>query len=319
MASGVPLIEFWRYQLRPLGALNSSFAGPLCEGALIRCNDGVGCLHPWPSLGDASIDKQLALLSRGVRTPLAQRALDCCAVDGAARREDHELFSRLSIPRSHATLAADESWIALAERVNTLRAEGFDTVKMKASGDAGREAGRVNAVAPVWSGKIRLDFNNALNPGALREFAALLSPETATAIDFIEDPFPYDATAWRALQAETGLTFALDRGSEHHRACRAFPVRIWKPACSSQPSLHREERLVVTSNMDHAIGQVFAAYEAAKLAGAVDICGLVTHPLFEPDPFFEQLAIDGARLAVPGGPGLGFGATLEALPWKKLN
>ena len=73
-----------------------------------------------------------------------------------------------------------------------------------------------------------------------------------------------------------------------------------------------------TSAMDHPLGQLFAAYEASVFPGDVDDCGLLTHWLFEPDPFSELLGVTDRRLVAPGGVGLGFGELLEALPWKAL-
>ena len=64
--------------------------------------------------------------------------------------------------------------------------------------------------------------------------------------------------------------------------------------------------------MDHPIGQLHAAYVAARSAPEA-VCGLVTHVLYESDPFIERMRIDGTRLVVPD-----FTDLLEALPWKKL-
>ena len=319
MASGYPVIDFWRYQLKPLRTLNSRSSAAVCEGALLHVHGGYGCVHPWPSLGDEPIDVQLSLLSQGKFTPLTERALECCAVDGAARAENRDLFRELVVPRSHATLPADESADQLIDRISALHADGFDAVKIKVGPNVAREADRVTVFARHWRKGIRLDFNGSLSPDGMLTFAAELSSETKSMVDFVEDPCPYDEATWQKLQQATGLRLALDRGSERPENRNGFFYRIWKPACSAAPEVHSGERLVVTSYMDHAVGQLFAAYEAARLAGSVELCGLLTHPLFDEDNFFRELRINDARLVVPGGPGLGFGAMLEALPWNRLN
>ena len=78
----------------------------------------------------------------------------------------------------------------------------------------------------------------------------------------------------------------------------------------------------VTSYMDHAIGQMYAAYEAAvlkaKYPDQVRECGLLTHTLFESDEFFEAIESKGPKLMAPGGSGLGFDDQLDRLSWKKL-
>jgi O-succinylbenzoate synthase len=80
--------------------------------------------------------------------------------------------------------------------------------------------------------------------------------------------------------------------------------------------------VVLTSYMDHPLGQAFAAWEAARLAlqfpGLVGICGLQTHHLFEPDGFVELLGPWSPQFQAPPGTGLGFDDLLAALPWTPL-
>jgi o-succinylbenzoate synthase len=316
------MIEFWRYELQPLTALNAKSPADPCEGALIRVAGGHGCVHPWSTLGDAPLEEQLRLLAAGEPTALGERALHCCAVDAAARADELSLFDGVVIPKSHVTVAAVDA-LTDADVLRFLSG-GFDCVKIKLGPDAARAAQQVNAVAFLWkspgaANRIRLDFNGTLDFAGVRQFAQVLDPVALELIDFVEDPCPYDAEQWRALQRETGLRFALDRDSDRFPADSAFPVRVWKPACAPPPVPSDGERLVVTSYMDHAIGQVFAAYEAAVFPGELETCGLLTHPLFQQDTFFGQLQVQGARLVPPPGPGLGFGAMLAALPWKALT
>jgi O-succinylbenzoate synthase len=70
--------------------------------------------------------------------------------------------------------------------------------------------------------------------------------------------------------------------------------------------------IIITSYMDHPIGQLHAAYVAAKHAPEAT-CGLVTHVLYENDAFIERMAVKDARLVPPD-----FTDLLEALPWKRL-
>ncbi|MGZ8789795.1 MAG: hypothetical protein ACXW4P_16385 [Thermoanaerobaculia bacterium] len=74
----------------------------------------------------------------------------------------------------------------------------------------------------------------------------------------------------------------------------------------------------MTSYMDHAVGQFFAAYVAAT-HDVNPRCGLMTHVLYEPDAFFERIERDGARLLPPRGTGIGFDDLLERLPWKSIG
>ena len=269
---------FWRYELVPKRRL-SAIAGRRV-GALIRIGDGFADVHPWPELGDEPLDSQLSLLARGVTTPLTARSLHFAALDGAGRAATRNLFDGLTIPPSH--------WPG-ADPPAT-----FDVVKLKSIEQI---PDRV---------RLRIDFNATLTAD---EFLALRLPSER--IEFVEDPCPYDAATWSLIRERTGLRLALDR-------CVAedgVDVLVVKPAIQEMPQTSRE--IVVTSYMDHAIGQMFAAHFAAS-HHIGNVCGLFTHVLYEPDPFFERIRAEGPRLLAPSGTGIGFDDLLESLPWKKL-
>jgi o-succinylbenzoate synthase len=276
------VIQYWRYELVPRRRLSAIAADGPRRGALLRVGDGFADVHPWPELGDAPLDAQLAMLARGETTSLTRASLEFAAIDAAARRGGRSLFEGLTIPRSHWP-GADPP-------------DGFDTVKLKS----------IDRIPDHV--RLRLDFNATLIPDEFVRIAATLPRER---IDFIEDPCPYDAATWRELRARTGLRLALDRGT----GTEDVDVIVVKPAVQTIPDTGAE--IVVTSYMDHPLGQLCAAYTAAK-AGITSTCGLVTHVLYEPDAFIERMHIDGARLVPPGGNGFGFDDLLEKLPWRNL-
>lgn len=283
------MIWSWRYVLRPRTRLSALAGAKPREGALIRVGAGVADIHPWPELGDEPLDEQLARLARGETTPLTAASLRMAKVDGDARTRGASIFEGLVIPRSH--------WPADAGAVP----DGFDTVKIK-----------------MWRGRpideelrrfrLRLDYNAALSA---EEFLAEAIPFDS--IDFVEDPAPYDEAEWNRIRRGTGLRLAIDRGSGTEAAA---DVVVVKPAVQEVPVTTKE--LVITSYMDHPVGQFGAAHAAAS-SGIVTTCGLLTHLLYEPDAFIEQIRIDGARLLPAEGTGIGFDDLLERLPWKRLT
>src|SRR5688500_6422840 len=120
-------IHQYRLVLRG-GAANARSSRREVDGFLIRSRDGFGCVHPWPELGDPTVDELLAGIWKGGKPHrLFMRALACSARDGAARREQRSLFAGLTIPLSHATVTGDADFPALA-------AAGFRTVKLKTHG-----------------------------------------------------------------------------------------------------------------------------------------------------------------------------------------
>jgi O-succinylbenzoate synthase len=95
-----------------------------------------------------------------------------------------------------------------------------------------------------------------------------------------------------------------------------------EPFLLAEAAVRHGQQVVLTSYMDHPLGQAFAAWEAARLGlqfpGLVGIGGLQTHHLFEPDAFSEALGPWSPDFKVPAGTGLGFDDALDALPWTRL-
>ncbi|HQW29609.1 MAG TPA: enolase C-terminal domain-like protein [Verrucomicrobiales bacterium] len=302
-------IYIWRYRLRSVAGLNARSTGKEHPGVLIRKNGGFACLHPWPELGDAVIDEQLRALASDRVTPLITQALRCTEEDGRARREGRSLFAG-PVPESH--------WLALpgddpAEALSL----GFKRVKVK----IGRDLAEEIRVAGEWGRagfQLRFDANESLSSAMFREFWDSLG-DLRDHVELVEDPIPWSPESWQLLR-DAGVPLAVDREVEVRFQGRDYAVI--KPALSNWIP-PRPSSFLVTSYMDHALGQAWAAAEASRLAASPDgfrmkDCGLLTHRCFESDSFFERIRSDGARLLAPEGNGLGFDELLEGLPWKRL-
>ena len=309
------------YRLRSRGFLNAVSARREFEGVLIRAGRGFGCIHPWPELGDPPLDKCIEDL-RGRRFwPIVRRAMRCAEYDDAARGAEESLFEEMEVPRSHATLVRAD-----AGELDEAVAAGFDTVKMKAGRDPVAEADFLERMAAAHPAlRWRLDFNESLEEAAAEGFLAGLSSQARRALDFIEDICPFSESVWDGLWKRHRVPLAVDRESGPHR--KAAQLTVIKPAVD-EPFLLGEaaamngQAVVVTSYMDHPLGQAFAAWEAARtellFPGLVKTCGLQTHHLFEKDAFTEALGEWKPGFTVPGGTGLGFDDQLAALPWVRL-
>ena len=182
---------------------------------------------------------------------------------------------------------------------------------------------RMNSLHPGL--RWRLDFNESPTPGETTDFLLGLAEKTRAAIDFVEDPSPYSETAWKEIRRQTRVNLAVDR--EAAPLSSAAQVMVIKPAIDEpfllgEAALSHQQRVVITSYMDHPVGQTFAAWEAARLGlqfpGLVGMCGLQTHHLVEPDAFTEALGPWSPVFKVPDGTGLGFDDLLDALPWTRL-
>jgi O-succinylbenzoate synthase len=314
-----PMIS--RYRLKARGLLNSISRRRDFEGALIQIDGGFGCLHPWPELGDPSLEKCLADLAGDRRWPIVRRAVRCAEYDRVAREFDHSLFEDMEVPESHATLTRQNR-----ESVALVVDAGFTTVKLKAGRDPAAESTFLEAmVAEFPTVKWRLDFNESLESGETAEFLLGLSENARAAIDFVEDPCPYSESAWIDLHRKTGVKLAIDReAAPPHSAAQVMVIKpaVDEPFLLGEAAIRNRQQVVVTSYMDHPVGQTFAAWEAARLGlqfpGLVGLCGLQTQALFEADAFSEILGAAAPAFQVPEGNGLGFDDLLEALPWKRL-
>ena len=314
-----PLIS--RYRLKSRGFLNSISNRRYFDGVLIQIDGGYGCIHPWPELGDPTLEKCLADLAGARRWPIVRRAIRCAEYDRVARNFENSLFEEMEVPKNHATLAkTDAAEIGLAVEV------GFTTVKLKTGRDLVAEAKFLETMAlefPVL--KWRLDFNESLTPEQASNFLLALTDQTQAAIDFVEDPCPYSDAAWTELRRLTRVNLAVDLEAAPLTA--AAQVMVIKPAIDEpfllgEAAIRHNQRVVLTSYMDHPLGQAFAAWEAARLElqfpGLTGLCGLQTHHLFEPDAFTEALGPWSPDFKIPEGTGLGFNDLLDALPWTRL-
>ncbi len=303
---------YWKYSLRSVQPLNAQSSRTEHEGALIRLkNGGVGCIHPWPELGDLPLSEQLRILVNGGRTPLTDAAVECAEMDGVARTNGLSLFAS-PIPESHF-LAMD------GDDPEFVKSQGFRTVKLKGGPDLSALSKKIQK----WgeSGfQLRIDMNESVELDGFLSFWKSLDEQSISAIELVEDPVVWSEFAWGKLRKEE-VQIAVDRDAENR--LRKGDIRVFKPACQENRS-PQQYRYFVTSYMDHAIGQMWAAFystgtNAAYEGDHVLTCGLMTHRCFEPDDFFERIETKGPILQAPEGTGLGFDDLLEKLPWKKLT
>lgn len=316
-------IFVYEYLLRSGVALNSVSHRRVFPGALIRVGAGYGCIHPWTEFGDAPVEEQLRLLAQGITTPVTEMALRCAQVDGAARSEGRSLFEGLKIPQSHYSWSFARETRPQFERVLE---EGWPALKAKGYANYGETTRFLESCSRQAEGqslKFRVDFNGCLTEEFFHNFIEFMPVRVYRQLDLVEDPFPYNAAAWEHCQTRWGVKLALDKGWRDGTA--GYDAVVVKPARRDWRKVadkHPEKPLILTSAMDHGLGQMYAAYEAAlamKEGFNVDLCGLCTQHLFEPDPFFERIGAHGGWLTpdLDGG-GLGFGSVLENLPWRPL-
>ncbi len=288
-------VKLWthKYQLNAKTPLNAR-STQVRHGALLKIafEEGIvgySDLFPWEELGDQPLTEQL----KHQNSPQFLRSVQLAKEDALSRNRGESLFKGLTIPKSHNYLKG--------------------IVKKKMGFNLKEEIAFIKThPESTW----RLDFNETLTE---LEFREILPEFKGVKVDFYEDPFPFEESSWRSLTL-TGVPLAVDRGAlKALDAPDSVSVFVVKPALySSQPFLNSGKRVVITSYMDHPIGQLFAAYEAAKYQKKGEMAGLLSHTLYEETFFSKELKVVDDVLIPPQGLGIGFDYLLEKLSWEAL-
>lgn len=267
---------------------------------------GYADCHPWTEFGDLPLHLQKESLISQNYTPLATKTVLFGRLDAFARAQKKSLFENLKVPKSHYLIAD-------ASQFEKLDLKNFSAVKIKLKGQSA-ELKFLQFLADKFSHcKWRLDFNSQLNK---EEFLRFLksTKQWHALIDYCEDPFPYTSSSWKMVEEEYGISLAAD--FEFFKITREdyLPkVIVIKPAI--QDLCSEDRRLIVTSYLDHPIGQLSAAYMAAKYMHSDEIAGLLSHSVYEENPFSRELS-QGADLIPPSGTGFGFDNLLKKLKWQ---
>lgn len=321
-------LSYCSYELLPHVSLRSRITHHSRQGALLKVEFKDGLVgyadcHPWEEFGDKSLAQQLHLLGQSTTTPLTERSLYYARLDSQARSQKISLFDGLSIPESHFLIPNLLQWDPA--NISTALQQGFTRFKVKLGASLDLELTQLIqliALFPSNEIKVRLDFNLKLTVDQFEKVIRVLRPWREF-IDFFEDPIPYDTTQWTTWQKD-GHFLACDYQSQqaitHSNAAR---VLVIKPAIQDESAYMNTigpQRYVFTSYLDHPLGQLTAAYTAAlsykSFSGKVDICGLLSHKVYQTNKFSEQMPLKGPTFVPPHGTGFGFDSLLAKQKWK---
>lgn len=318
------------YTLIPKAALNAKTPQVPRNGALLRIEEegkGVGFAdcHPWPELGDLPLDQQLQKLAKRECTALTLQSLFFAGLDASFRRKQQSAFENVTIPPSHFLIP--DLFTQDKTELEKFVAEGGKVFKCKVGRDLLAERVELEKLAEQFSQQealIRLDSNLVGDEFSCHRLMKQANERLVGMIDFWEDPFPYDAQAWSHFSEAHGIFLARDRDLKSTEL-QGVDVLVLKPAVqniSPEQLLALRKRVVMTSYLDHPLGQLSAAFVAARsqkvLGRKLDVCGLLSHIAYETNEFSACLQMRGPQLVPPAGTGFGFDELLEKQEWKKL-
>ncbi len=316
-------ISYHPYQLQYNENYGTLDSARVRQGALLKIDfhDGLtgycDC-HPWEELGDLSVQNQLALLKQNDTTPLLDCSLRFARLDAEARQDHRSLFDGIQIPPSHQI-------VSLSDDIKKLAEIGITHFKLKLGTQIEKEILTLKSWVEIVPGlKLRPDFNERLSRESFIDYWDKIPFTVKQKIDYIEDPYPYDPIYWSEDQIQLNVSFAADhqafKALQHSKSAQYI---VHKPAVEKPPSLtDSKTQLVITTYLDHPLGQMCAAYTAAKLKAIypnqVNLCGLLSHKCYQNDPFVHAIHSVGQQLTSPGGTGFGFDTLLKELQWKSL-
>lgn len=298
------------YELHASHQLNKKSQQQSVNGFLLKRDDGFGCVQPWECFGHASLLEHWHACKEGRETeyPLLMQALACAKIDSASRHHGVSWWLNRDVPDSHATVTDFDSQAEEALK------RGFNTWKCKV------DMASLTQIEMILRNytqiRLRLDFNETGHVIKLTEWLQSLSMSHRRRIELIEDPVPFDENLWNDLSHTWELDLAVDRDYLKYSS-RSMCLPVWKPAWSGQLSVSNS-KMIVTSAMDHPVGQAWAAFCAAE-SKVTNLCGLRTDHLFEVNAFSELMGEWNPAWPMISGMGMGFDQQLENLPWTRLR
>jgi hypothetical protein len=276
---------------------------------------GFADCRPWPVFKDASVSTHIQLLKKRRLNPLLKRSVFFAHIDGLAREEQKSLWPEKVRLRSHYTLL-DLKPLQSDELLQSVREQGFRTLKLKVGRDLANEIPFCLRLAEKNWFRLRLDFNGVDAEPFLKKMSSLFLSQ----IEFIEDPGVFDERRWRELESKFAVRTALDQALENPLAARSRSLmKVIKPARENDLARAQD---VITNSLDHPVGQAFAALQAQKsvqrLGRQTRDYGLQSSHLFPPSAYFAQMSTNSAFFHGIPGTGIGFDHLLEREPWKQI-
>jgi o-succinylbenzoate synthase len=329
-----------RYRLHATHAFNSRADVKVREGALLRVvfPDGVGFadLCPFPGMGDQPLDIEFRHLAADKPSALAARSMHFARLDATARAQGVSLYDPVARIENHflvTNLARFD-----ADRVSSIAASGYRRCKIKIGRDLVVESRRletfVDRLAQAGRSmtdeklRVRLDFNAALSCDRFARWLDANLTHLLPVLEFIEDPFPYDARQWSDIGSQWPVSLALDMAADPlATGGEGAAVIVVKPAVQEVASIMKmytgtDKRFVFTHYMDSPVGQMCALVATQQVwheaRAQILVCGLQHHDVSQACELQRAVESDGPFIVPPQGRGLGFDDLLERQAWTEL-
>jgi|GEM_PF-4544284 len=303
-------MKIWihKYQLNPVDGRLRPRVGALVKAEWALAQTGFSDLHPWPEFGEPELDVHIESLRKVQFTRLAENSLEFNYIDREYRLTKKNAFAGLIPPRTHRLVTnirtLDSKTLAEWQKA------GYSHLKVKMGSDLGAETEALKTLIRATPLMWRIDLNGKLSAADFTQWWKSLSEEVKARIDLIEDPTSGE-------QLKMAGPWAND-----WKVQSQAQIRILKPAREGIEELAKYSRLIFTHGMDHPLGQACATWAASRFYAhhpkKMDVCGLASPGLYEPDDFSKAWQCEGPRMKATTGTGFGFDALLAGLKWERV-
>lgn len=321
------------YELKPISHESKAFSLPVRNGALLKIQwtdqkIGYADLHPWPELGDPTLEEHLSSLREFKLTEMTEQAIWLASLDAQGRQDKVNIFDNQILLRNNAIV--NRVGPHTVELLDPLIKKGFSTAKLKVGISIDEEVQMINRMANTHNLKLRLDFNSRLTWKTFSQYILGLTPTAKKLIEYVEDPFPYDAELWKEARqiVPLAIDWELRKISKDLNQPIEADVFVLKPTHQDiQVRLAQAEKwnkfITVTSHMGHPLGVMQCLQVAQQLHKAqpnrMRDPGCMTFDVFEPTEFHSLLNIQGPYVRKVGGWGIGFDFILKGQKWNQLR
>jgi len=330
------MIQFWshKYQLQEMPSDSSEKHPPIHEGALLKAvwpdgKTGYADLFPVRKFGDADVDTQLSALANGKLSSLTEQSIWLAKRDAILRKNKQSAFVGMAKVKNHFLVT--DLFTFTDSKMAEIRSSGYSTLKLKVGFDPEEEVKVISRWLKQHPIMLRLDFNSRLKFDDYQVFMLSLQQGERARIEFVEDPFSWNADAWKAVAEFAPL--AIDNEAEKIdweklKSPVPFKVMIIKPARTDVEKAVAKVnqyglKMVVTSSMDHPVGVAHALHVATELKkfnpNTLLDCGCLTLRVYKPNEFANVIQVTGPYLSGIKGTGIGFNELLENTPWIKVQ
>jgi O-succinylbenzoate synthase len=248
--------------------------------------------------------------------------------DAQLRKQDKNAFDGVAtIKNNYIVSDINSEPEGFADR---LKADGFETVKIKVGRDLQKEAELISHLGRDGAFKLRLDFNAVGTWQTYERFMSTVDKIALQRVQYVEDPFPFEAQAWTEAKrfAPIAIDNQISKVDLKKLKGKPFDVVVLKPAkmdvsSTVQSCVMHDLKIAVTSYMDHPVGVIHALAIASELKKAhpsrVLDAGCMTLKLFQMDAYSAEVVTSGPYLKRPAGRGIGFDSLLTKEPWAQVK